>query len=407
MKSIEDVFQFMSGCSNLSTEFKSRMGTLIAEVYADGWKSGHKVGRDNAMSAPINRNVTTDIQDEVMAAICLEYDSVLRLLTPHLWAHQRAASANAFGEAVRPAVAKAISSAWDGGFKLGAESERKACLGAIEFAANNIVRMPAVEHGGVRTPIPTILDRELLKNRERWEQWPNIMRHEYVQARLVDGKPRVQIVVNGEYKGTVAANGTFDGVDFDTSHRFFHLALRVALADAREKLSPEGIGETRVPDSRVGLFLFIDSKGNEFELKNTDYGTVIVKGEVVIGKVYQSKTDPKMLIVRHTECALRMCEEFGALTRTVFAFCRWACDPGALPKFTLNRVDIPEHHGLLVRHDGGRFQVHNIHNGYLVMIEPYNRGAVVAYNYKASFVNPSIIEAAVRTIRSKFYGDMA
>lgn len=351
MKSIDDVFQFMSQCSNLNAEFKSRMGTLIAEVYADGWKSGHK-----------------------------------------------------------------------------------ACLGAIEFAANNLVRMPTVEHGGVRAPIPTILpigcyrdayncrwldssesDRNVLKHRVRWEQWPNIMRHEYVQARLVNGKPCVQVVVNGEYKGTVFPNGSIVDVSSIPNLSVMSIAFNAALADAREKLSPEGVGALRIPDSRVRLFLFIDSKGNEFELKNTEYGTVIVKGDVVLGKLYRGECDARgcsvdssgIFILKHTECALRMCEDYGALTRAVFSFCRWARDPGAVPQFMVNRVNIPEHYGVFVRSDGGRFEVINIHDERLVTIEPDNRGALIADYGKVLFVNPSIIETAVRTIRSKFYGNMA
>lgn len=342
MKSIDDVFLFMSRCSNLNAEFKSHIGQLIAGVYADGWKSGHKVG---------------------------------------------------------------------------AEHERAACLDAIEAAASNIVSMPTVEHGGVRAPIPipTILDRHALKHRENWVQWPNIMRHEYVQARLVDGKPCVQIVMNGEYNGTVLPNGSIVWVSSVPTLSVMSLACNVAHADAREKLSPEGVGALRVPDSRIGLFLFIDSKGNEFELKNTEYGTVIVKGDVVLGKLYRGEGDARgcsvdssgTFIVKHTECALRMCEDYGALTRAVFAFCRWACDSGALPQFMVNRVNIPDHYGVFVRNEGGRFQVLNIHDERLVTIEPDNRGALIANYGKTLFVNSSVIDAAVRTIRSKFYGNMA
>lgn len=429
MKSIDDVFLFMSQCSNLNAEFKSHIGQLIAEVYADGWKSGHKVGRDNAMSVPVTSNVTTNIQDEAMSVVHLECDSLLKLLAPHLNERERIASANAFGETVRPSVAKAISSAWSSAFKLGAKHERAACLDAIEAAASSIVNMPTIEHGGVRTPIPTILpiecyrdaynckwfDSDFLKHRSNWVQWPNIMRHEYVQARLVDGKPCVQIVMNGEYKGTVLPNGSIVGVSILPNLSIMSIADNVAHDDAHEKLSPEGVGAQRVPDSRIGLFLFVDSKGNEFELKNTDYGTVIVKGEVVLGKVYRGEGDARgcsvdssgTFIVKHTECALRMCEEFGALTRAVFAFCRWACDSGAVPQFMIKRVDIPEHSGISVRHDGGRFHVISIHYEILVTIDPDSRGALIANYGKVPFVNGPIIDAAVRTIRSKFYGNMA
>lgn len=415
-RKLEELTQYLSELFNINEQVKNRIGTITSEAYQEGWSDGAKAAQKKTASAPLNRNVTTSIQDEVMAAICLEYDSVLRLLTPHLYAHQRTASANAFGEAVRPAVAKAISSAWDGGFKLGAEFERKACLGAIEFAANSLVRMTTVEHGGARIPIQTVLDRGLLKHRVRWEQWPNIMRHEYVQARLYCGKPCVQIVVNGEYKGTVCPDGVIVGVSSVPILSVMSLAYNVAHADAHEKLSPECVGEVRVPDSRIRLFLFIDSKGNEFELKNTEYGTVIVKGDVVLGKLYRGEGDARgcsvdssgTFILKHTECALRMCEDYGALTRAVFAFCKWACDSGATPQFMIKRVNnIPEHYGVFVRNEGGRFQVLNIHDEHLVTIEPDNRGALIADYGKTLFVNSSVIDAAVRTIRSRFYGNMA